>query len=227
MKSGPFFKTLICAYRERVTIFFYSFQVMIFFMFWLIFCDIEEIGGMFITMNDSSISFDIQTNFSKQLFAIYNMHLSCLEMNYGSSKMAYIHEPWPPGPLTKALSWTHHGPSSPLPPASFLGFQVWATFITVHVVIITYLSKQSFHFAKITSSLFISQVNTQKIPQRIYHINVVVHYYLHHDVPGPGLGPDHIPSRPQAAVQLWAHHQHSTSNQSVHPQPITSLHLRT
>jgi len=61
---------------------------MIFFMCWLIFCDKEVIGDIFITMNDSSIFFDIQTNFSKQLFAIFNMHLSCLEMDHGSSKTA-------------------------------------------------------------------------------------------------------------------------------------------
>ena len=90
-KLCPFFKTLICAYRECVTIFFYSLQVinMIIFMFWLIFCDIEGLGGIFITMNDSSPFFwDIQTNFSKQLFANYNKLLSCLEIDYGSSKTA-------------------------------------------------------------------------------------------------------------------------------------------
>ena len=61
------------------TIFFHSFQVinMHFYMFWLIFCDKEGIGGTFITMNDSSLIFDIQNNFSKQFFAIYNKHLSC------------------------------------------------------------------------------------------------------------------------------------------------------
>ena len=86
-KVCPFFKTLICAYRESVKIFFHSFQVinMIFF----IFCDIEGLGGIFITMNDSSPFFwDIQTNFSKQLFANYNKLLSCLEIDYGSSKTA-------------------------------------------------------------------------------------------------------------------------------------------
>ena len=193
-------------------------------MFWLIVCDIEEIGGMFITMNFLLTSKPIFQNsylqFTTCIWAVWKWIMGLpkwlTSMSHGPR------DPWPrlcPGPTM--------GLAAPSPPASFLGFQVRGTFITVHVVIITYLSKQSFHFAKITSSLFISQVNTQKIPQRIYHINVVVHYYLHHDVPGPGLGPDHIPSRPQAAVQLWAHHQHSTSNQSVHPQPITSLHLRT
>jgi len=44
---------------------------------------------IFITMNDSSNFFrNIQTNFSKQLYAIYNMRLSCLEMDHGSSKTA-------------------------------------------------------------------------------------------------------------------------------------------
>ena len=86
----PFRKTLIFTSRESVTIFFYSFQVinMIFFMFWLIFYDKEGIGGIFITMNDSSILFDIQTNFSKQLFVIYNKLLSSLKMVHGSSKIA-------------------------------------------------------------------------------------------------------------------------------------------
>ena len=52
----PFFKTLICAYRAGVSIFFHSFQVnkMIFFMCLLIFGDKEEKGEIFITMNDSS-----------------------------------------------------------------------------------------------------------------------------------------------------------------------------
>jgi len=62
-KLCPFFKIIICAYRESVTILLHSFQVsnMIFIMFWLIFGDKEGIGGIFITMNDSSIYFDIQT----------------------------------------------------------------------------------------------------------------------------------------------------------------------
>ena len=52
----PFFKTLIFAYREGVSIYFHSFQVnnMIFFMFWLIFCDKAGKWRIFITMNDSS-----------------------------------------------------------------------------------------------------------------------------------------------------------------------------
>ena len=55
----PFFKTLICAYREGVLIFFHSFQVnnTNFFMFCLIFCDKAGKGGIFITMNDSAFFF--------------------------------------------------------------------------------------------------------------------------------------------------------------------------
>ena len=68
-KVMPLFSnSYMCIYRETVTIFFHSFLVnnKIFFMCWLIFCDKAGKGGIFITMNDSSLFFDIQTNFSKQ-----------------------------------------------------------------------------------------------------------------------------------------------------------------
>jgi len=87
----PCFEISVHTYRESVTIFFHSFQVinMVFFMCWLIFCDNAGIGGI-VCLSQWVIAlllfFDIQTNFSKQLFAIYNMRLSCLEIDRGSSK---------------------------------------------------------------------------------------------------------------------------------------------
>ena len=59
---------------------------MIIFMFWLIFCDKEGIGDIFIAMNDSSFFWTSKPNF--MLFAVYNMCLNCLEMYHGSSKTA-------------------------------------------------------------------------------------------------------------------------------------------
>ena len=139
LKLCPFFKNS-CASRESVTIF-HSFQVinMICFMFWLIFCYREEIGGIFITMNDSSLFFDIQTNFSKQLFAIYNKLFELFwngwwvfqnSLNPGASGGQRL-----PGPLNKALPWAHVGLADPWPPASFSGFQLWTTFTPAYCIV--------------------------------------------------------------------------------------------
>ena len=139
-KFCPFFEILICTYRESVTIF-HSFQAinMIFFMCWLNLCDKEGIGDIFITMNDSSLFFDIQTNFSKQLFAIYNKLFELFwngwwvfqnSLNPGASG-GLRH----PGHLTKAFPWTHWGPCSPRPPSSFSVFQVWPTFTPATVIL--------------------------------------------------------------------------------------------
>ena len=82
---APFFQTLIRAYRESVTIFFHSFKV--FNLIFFLFCDKEGIRVIFITMNDSSLSFWHPNQFFKTVI-IYNKLLSCLEMDHGSSKTA-------------------------------------------------------------------------------------------------------------------------------------------
>ena len=56
--------------------------------YWIPVIDVE--GSIYLSpwMIALSFSFDIQTNFSKQLFANYNMLLSCLEMDPISTKTA-------------------------------------------------------------------------------------------------------------------------------------------
>jgi len=117
---------------------------MIFYMFWLIFCDTEGIGGIFITMNDSSLIFDIQNNFSKQFFC--NLQ-QAFEL-FGNGSLVFQNSLNPgasgglrhPGYLTKAFPWTHWGPCSPRSPESFSGFQLWATFTPVNPICDVYYS---------------------------------------------------------------------------------------
>ena len=124
---------LFTKYIFMITIFFHSFQVnnMIFFMFWPIFCDKEGLGGIFITMNDSShILLGHRNQFFKTVIC-NSQHAFELfgngswvfqnDLNPGASQGLR-----PPGHLTKASPWTHRG--SCWPPASFSGFQLWAIF---------------------------------------------------------------------------------------------------
>ena len=118
-KFCPFFEILICTYRESVTIF-HSFQVinMIFFMCWLNLCDKEGIGDIFITMNDSSINFFT----SKPIFQ--NSYLQFTTCVWAVWK-------WIMG-LPKQLKWrSFRAPWATWTPASFLDFQVLATFTPV------------------------------------------------------------------------------------------------
>ena len=105
-KAMPFFRNsyMYIQLIEKVSLIFHSFQVinMILFLCGLIYCDKEGLGYIVIKMYDSSISF-LTSKPIFQLFAIYNMRLSCLEMDHRSFKTAKMKEldPWPrlcPGP---------------------------------------------------------------------------------------------------------------------------------
>ena len=105
---APFFKTLVCAYREGVTIFFHCFQVisMIFFMFWhpnqffkTVICNLQQVFELF----------------RNELWVFQN------SLNPGASDGLRS-----PGPLTKALSWTHRVHCSPPGPQHhFQVFNFW------------------------------------------------------------------------------------------------------
>ena len=95
---------------------------MIFFMFWLIFCDKKRIRGIFITMNGSSLFLT-----SKPIFQ--NSYLQFTQQAFGNGRLVFQNSLNPgasPGQVF-ALDplWTLQPPWSPV---SFSGFQVWATF---------------------------------------------------------------------------------------------------
>ena len=143
--KAPFWNSYMYIYRESVTIFFHSFQVinMIFSMCWLIFCDKGGIGDIFITMNDSSLFWH-----PNQFFKIVICNLQHAFELFGNGSWVFQNF-GPLEPLTKALPWTHRGPCS-----LQHHFQVFKFWQLSPLVLLFYWIVFSLHSKAVTTRMF-------------------------------------------------------------------------